>query len=76
VEPTKDPGGADPKLALGAMLSAGMQLAVSVGLGVFFGYRLDARFNTSPWLVLAGSILGISVGLYNFIREASRLQRR
>ncbi|MBI5200007.1 MAG: AtpZ/AtpI family protein, partial [Elusimicrobia bacterium] len=49
MEPTKDPGEQDPKLALGTMLAAGMQLAVSVVLGVFVGYRLDARFKTSPW---------------------------
>ncbi|MBI4348151.1 MAG: AtpZ/AtpI family protein [Elusimicrobia bacterium] len=51
-------------------------MAVSVVLGVFVGRWLDARWNTSPWFVLAGTILGVGVGLYNLIRESSRQQGR
>lgn len=58
------------------MLAAGTQLMVTVALGVFVGRWVDAKFQTDPWFMLAGAILGISVGLYNLIREASRQQGR
>lgn len=45
----------------------GTQLAISVLLGVYVGYRLDGRWGTGPWMLLAGSALGIAVGLYSFL---------
>lgn len=38
------------------------------------GYWLDGRFKTSPWLTLAGAGVGISVGLFQFIRAAQQRQ--
>lgn len=58
------------------MLAAGTQLVVSVLGGVFLGLWLDARWKTSPWLLLIGSVAGICVGLYNLIREATPAQKR
>jgi F0F1-type ATP synthase assembly protein I len=49
---------------------AGMELAVSVLLGVAAGRWADRKFGTEPWLVLAGTVLGIGLGLYFFIRQA------
>ena len=37
------------------------------GLGV--GYWLDGWLGTRPWLLLLGSLLGIAVGLYGFLRR-------
>lgn len=54
------------------MLAAGSQLAVFVVVGMLVGRWLDARWNTSPWILLTGSMLGIGVGLYNLIREFSQ----
>ena len=45
----------------------GTQLALSVLVGAYAGYRLDARWGTGPWLVLGGSALGVAVGLYSFL---------
>ncbi len=38
------------------------------------GYWLDGRFKLSPWLTLAGAAVGISVGLFQFIRSAQQRQ--
>lgn len=52
----------------GTALGAGSELAVSSLAGFFLGRWLDGKFGTSPWLLLAGILLGISVGLYQLIR--------
>lgn len=38
------------------------------------GYWLDGRFKTEPWLTLSGAVVGISVGLFQFIRAAQQRQ--
>lgn len=42
----------------------GLELAAAVMLGFFAGYKLDARFGTSPWLMLGGSAAGLAAGFY------------
>lgn len=68
----------DPKPAqatpLAFALGAGTELVVSVLLGFFAGRWLDARLNTTPWLMLAGSMTGIAVGLFQLIRTAQERQ--
>lgn len=53
-------------------LGAGTELVVSVLLGFFVGRWLDGKFATAPWLMLAGALIGISLGLYQLIRAAGR----
>jgi F0F1-type ATP synthase assembly protein I len=40
-------------------------------LGYFLGYLLDKEFET-PWLYLAGLIVGITAGLVQLIRQLMR----
>ena len=47
----------------------GLELAAAVGVGFWAGYRLDARFGTAPWAMLAGAALGMAAGFYLVIRE-------
>ncbi|MCX5784306.1 MAG: AtpZ/AtpI family protein [Elusimicrobia bacterium] len=47
----------------------GLELAVSVLLGFWAGYRLDKKIGTSPWLMLGGSAGGMAAGFYLVIRE-------
>jgi F0F1-type ATP synthase assembly protein I len=47
---------------------SGTQLAVSVLLGLYIGYRLDKRWGMSPWLMLAGAAVGLGLGLYSFLK--------
>jgi F0F1-type ATP synthase assembly protein I len=46
----------------------GMQLAVTVTAMTFLGIWLDKKFNTSPILTIVCSFLGITAGMYNFIK--------
>ncbi|MFA7008526.1 MAG: AtpZ/AtpI family protein [Elusimicrobiales bacterium] len=50
-------------------LQIGLELAAGVGLGLWAGYRLDARFGSAPWLMLAGAAAGLGAGFYLVLRE-------
>ena len=45
--------------------SAGMQLAITVGLGVWAGLWADGKLGTSPILVVVGTFLGFGAGFYS-----------
>jgi F0F1-type ATP synthase assembly protein I len=56
-------------------LAASWLLTGSVALGVLVGYLADGWLHTKPWLLLAGSVLGMASGLTGFIRAVLELQR-
>lgn len=43
----------------GDYLGLGIQIAATMVLPMFAGIWLDNRFDTSPWLTLAGALFGI-----------------
>jgi hypothetical protein len=49
------------------MVSSGLQIAAIVGLFVYAGYRLDAKYGSSPSWTLGCSVAGIAVALYLFL---------
>jgi ATP synthase protein I len=57
-------------------------LAYAAGLGIFFavlsfmgfGWLLDRWLGTSPWLLVAGIVLGSVVGFYEFIVIISKIK--
>lgn len=49
-------------------LGLGTQLAITVTGMAFLGYWLDSKYNTEPILTVIGSFLGITTGLYNFLK--------
>ena len=51
-----------------AYLGLGFELAAPPLIGVFVGYYLDRRLATTPWLLIAGALLGIVAGFYSFFR--------
>lgn len=50
----------------------GLELAAAVLAGFWVGYRLDAKFGTAPWLMLAGAAAGLAGGFYLVMRELFR----
>jgi len=46
--------------------------AILIGAG--FGYWADARFETAPWGVLVGLLLGLSAFVLRLVRLARQLQ--
>lgn len=49
-------------------LAHGMQLAVTVALGLTVGYGVDRRYHTSPWGVVLGFLGGAALGFYHLAR--------
>ena len=46
-----------------------IQMGVIIFLGVWGGQQLDNRWETTPWLSVVGSLLGVSAALYLIIKE-------
>jgi ATP synthase protein I len=53
-------------------LGIGTAFAASVLLGLGFGYWLDKRFGTQPWLLLLGAGFGLFAGFYQFAKTVGR----
>jgi F0F1-type ATP synthase assembly protein I len=60
---------------LGPYLGLGIQLAATVAIMTFIGYWLDGKLNTSPYLLIICSIIGIFAALYNFIKTIASSQK-
>jgi F0F1-type ATP synthase assembly protein I len=50
--------------------SVGLELAGAVAVLAFVGSWIDRRFETQPWGILGGVVLGLVGGLYNLVRES------
>ena len=52
-------------------LSLGLEIAVGIALPILAGYWLDDYFEISPWLLLAGCIIGV-VNVFVIIFQLSK----
>ncbi len=57
----------------GLIYGAVMSLVFSVLSCLLVGWLLDKYFETSPYLVVAGILIGAVAGFYQFIRLMSRV---
>lgn len=60
----------------GPFLTIGLQLAITVIAFFFLGRWLDSEYGTSPWLMLAGLMVGITGGLIKFFKTAIEAGKR
>jgi F0F1-type ATP synthase assembly protein I len=60
----------------GPYLDASWQLVGSVALWCGVGYFLDLKLGTKPWLLVAGSVLGMALGFYLFFRSLMAIGKR
>ncbi len=67
--PQKDSGSlAETYRKLAPYLNIGYVWAISVIAFTLLGVYLDNRWQTKPWLTLAGALLGIFSGFYHLIK--------
>jgi F0F1-type ATP synthase assembly protein I len=52
--------------------SVGLELAVAVLLGMFFGRWLDGRLGTTPWMMILWLVIGFTAGMRAVIRYANK----
>jgi F0F1-type ATP synthase assembly protein I len=57
----------------GVAYAAALTLFVSVASLTGVGWLLDRWLKTSPWLLVAGIVVGAAAGFYEFIRLTSKL---
>jgi len=56
-------------------MSFGITMALSIFLGYFAGNWLDEKFNTGPWLMLVGILLGVMVSFKTLLSELKVLEK-
>jgi len=55
--------------------SVGLELGVSVLLGLLGGMWLDTQAGTEPWLMLVGMVIGLIAGFRGVFRAVERSDR-
>ena len=76
-KPVLDPAARATKRAYGALSAstAGLELGISVAVGLLFGYWLDGKVGTAPWLMLLFMVLGLVAGFRGVLRAVKRAQQ-
>ncbi len=71
-----DPAARATKRAYGALAAstAGLELGISVAVGLLFGWWLDGKAGTAPWLMLLFMVLGLVAGFRGVLRAVHRAQ--
>ena len=70
----KEKGGAYSEI--GPYASVGIQFALTILLFLAFGWWLDGKFGTSPFLLLLGTLLGAVGGFYKLYRTLIDLEEK
>ncbi len=55
--------------------SLGLQVAIAIFIGLFFGVWLDGKFNTSPVMTLIFLGFGIAAGFKNLLLAIKKSQK-
>lgn len=67
-----DPGGPKSWKSGLAMVSAGFVMVACTALGLMLGLWLDKEFESEPWLMVGGIVLGATAGFVQFLRAVGR----
>lgn len=55
--------------------TVGIELVISLLVGLFLGKWADERWNTAPWLTLLGLVVGVYAGFRQLLATTRRMQR-
>ncbi len=55
-------------------ITVGLQLAVTILIFVYGGHWLDEKFDKRPLFLVIGTVVGMTVGFYNLIKELKAIQ--
>jgi F0F1-type ATP synthase assembly protein I len=58
--------------SIAPFLNLGLQMALTIGICVFFGWWLDGKFDKSPLFTLIFTFLGIFTAFYNFFKTVNQ----
>jgi ATP synthase protein I len=76
-KPAIDPAARRGKRAFDTLSasSVGLELGLSVIIGLLVGYFLDSRYGTTPWLMLLFLGFGLAAGFRGVVRAVARFDR-
>ena len=60
----------------GKMAGLGVQFVVTILVFLFIGQWLDRKLGTTPWLLLAGVLLGAALGFWMMLRVAKEAEQK
>jgi len=60
---------------VGVLSTAVLTPVFALGIGFFFGYKLDQWLGTSPWFTASFTLLGIIAGFREVYRSVRRSQK-
>ncbi len=58
--------------AYGVGMKMAVELVAGLGFGIIVGYAIDSQFNSKPFGILIGAILGIIGGFWNMLRMSKK----
>ena len=58
------------------LTTIGLEFVMVGCLPILGGYWCDGRLGSSPWLTLAGVVVGLVSAMYNLIRRVQAVSRR
>ena len=72
-----DPAARTGKRAYNALSasSVGLELGLSVAIGLFVGYYMDQWLGTQPWMLLLWLVFGLAAGFRGVFRAINRADR-
>jgi F0F1-type ATP synthase assembly protein I len=59
----------------GSYSTVGLELSLSILLGLYFGQWLDEKYDLSPWMTLFWSTAGVAAGIRSLYRALQRANR-
>ena len=74
---TADPAARDGKRVYNALSasSVGLEMGVSVGIGIAAGYYMDKWLHTTPWMLLLWMFIGLGAGFRGVFRAIARADK-
>jgi ATP synthase protein I len=60
---------------MGRALGLGFQVLAGAVLGFLVGSWVDRKFQTAPWGLIVGLVVGLAAGMYQLIREGIRINK-
>jgi F0F1-type ATP synthase assembly protein I len=74
--PLIGPEGRKQLRQLGRLSAIGIEIALSVVVGLIGGRWLDNKLNTEPFLTVLGMVLGVAAGFRSLYRTTRQEQKR
>lgn len=74
-EPPRSGENGSERGRLSLLTSVGIMFPASIAIGAGFGYYLDGKLHTFPWLFIVFLLFGVASGFINLVRVSRQFDR-